>query len=112
MRNGGLFVAAGSERGARRLFTATLAIRDADGLFEVVHACRVQTPGELVDRLAARVGAALASAATVREGLDPLHPIVAALLGAGTAHTLAAEGDLHGGALLGDGDLHVMQRRG
>ncbi|WP_221364422.1 hypothetical protein [Sphingomonas jinjuensis] len=72
----------------------------------------MRTSGEVVERLASRLGPALASAATVREGLDPLNPVVVALVGAGTARALAAEGDLPGGALRSDGDLHVVQRRG
>lgn len=98
---------------ACRLHTATLSLVGADGgSFELFHACRVASAWEVRVRLAVRVGGVAAAAAVVREGIDAAHPVVAALLGAGTARHLAEDGDLPGGALLGGGDLHVVQWRG
>ena len=98
--------------GPVRLFTATLRRADGEGTLEVLHVCRVACAGEVVARLAARVGLPLARLASVREGVDPGDPIVLALLGAGTAHSLKRDGDLPGHALAGGGDLNVQQWRG
>lgn len=100
-----------SSDGGCRLHTATLSLRHGDGWLEVFHACRVGSTGEVVARLAARLGPTLAVAAVVRTGIDPHHRVVAALLGAEAARHLADHGDLPGGALLDGGDLHVLQRR-
>lgn len=99
------------EVGAFRLFTATLAITDGEGVLELVHACRAGGVGEVRSRLCARIGPSLAAMATVRPGIDPSDPIVSALLGADIVRTLSATGDLHGHALSGGGALVVMQRR-
>ena len=99
------------EVGASRLFTATLAITDGEGVLELVHACRAGGVGEARSRLCARIGPSLAAMATVRPGIDPSDPIVTALLGAGIVRALSATGDLHGRALSGGGDLVVLQRR-
>ncbi|MGY4395401.1 hypothetical protein ACVWZA_000562 [Sphingomonas sp. UYAg733] len=95
-----------------RLHTAVLRISDAEGVVEVFHACRVASTREVVSRLATRIGPAFAAAAVVREGVDPLDPIVQGLLPAGWAQHLVACGDLPGHALSGGGDLHIFQRGG
>lgn len=98
--------------GASRLHTATLALRDGEGVIEILHACRVCGPSEVVARMVVRVGPVLAAAAAVRVGVDPDDPIVVSLLGPKLAAVLAATGDLPGGALRAGGDLHVVQRCG
>lgn len=103
----------GVAAGTCRLHTATLSLVEGDGtVVELLHVCRVESSAEVVGRISARHGAAIAAAATVRVGVDPLHPVVASLLGTRTAQALEADGDLPGGALRGGADLHIMQRRG
>jgi hypothetical protein len=103
---------AGGRRGSGlRLFTAVIRVSDANGILEIFHACKVASAAQVRLRLAARLGCGLAGIATVREGMDPLHPVAVALLTADTARQLAERGDLEGGALAGGGDLHIVQRK-
>lgn len=106
-----LHAVASSDGGGSRLFTAVLSLMDAEGVFEIFHACHAASAAEVKVRLAVRVGATRAALATVRGGVDPADPVAAALASAATLDALATAGDFAGRPLATGGDLHVRQWR-
>lgn len=100
--------------GAGRLYTATLHVAFEEYSISMFHACRAESCGEVMDRIAARLSSHLLAHVEIREGIDLDHPIVARLVPREICRRLSEYGDCNRshGPLRQGGDLHIQERAG
>lgn len=100
--------------GASRLYTATLHVAFEEYSISMFHACRAESHGEVIDRIAVRLGSHLLAHVEIHESIDLDHPVVARLVPSEIGRRLSEYGDCNRshGPLRQGGDLHIQERSG